>query len=93
MFVMSMLPLLCNLLAFTMDVLRRDLLPGEKGQEVLWFCGGRGRLKAGEMGQEADDVLGGDVPGAKSSEVERLVALAEALARLIDEKGMMIIKR
>ena len=45
------------------------------------------------MGQEADDVLGGDVPGAKSSEVERLVAFAEALARLIDEKGMMIIKR
>ena len=69
--------------------MQRDLLPGEKGQEVLRFCGGRGRLEAGEMSQEADDVLGGDVPGAKGSEVERLVALAEALSAFVDEKRMM----
>ena len=41
------------------------------------------------MSQEADDVLRGDVPGAKGSEVERLVTLAEALSAFVDEKRMM----
>ena len=71
--------------------MQRDFLPGEKRQEVLRFCGGRGRLEAGEVGQEANDVLWADVPGAKGTEVERLVALAEALAVFVHEKGMMII--
>ena len=74
------------------DVVHRDLLPGEKGQEVLRFCGGRGRLEAGKVGQEANDVLRADLPGTKGTEVERLVALAEALAVFINEKGMMIIE-
>ena len=73
--------------------MQRNLLPGEQRQEVVRFCGGRGRLEAGEVGQVANDVLWADMTGTKGTEVERLVALAEALAVFVNEKGMMIIKR
>ena len=69
--------------------MQRDLLPGEQRQEVAGRNGSGVGEKSGEMSQEADDVLGGDVPGAKGSEVERLVALAEALSAFVDEKRMM----
>ena len=71
--------------------MQRDFLPGEQRQEVAGRNGSGVGEKSGEVGQEANDVLWADVPGAKGTEVERLVALAEALAVFVNEKGMMII--
>ena len=73
--------------------MQRNLLPGEQRQEVVRRSGSGVGEKAGEVGQEANDVLRADMPGTKGTEVERLVALAEALAVFVNEKGMMIIKR
>ena len=71
--------------------MQRDFLPGEQRQEVAGRNGSGVGEKAGEVGQEANDVLRADVPGAKGTKVERLVAFAEALAVFVNEKGMMII--
>ena len=73
--------------------MQRNLLPGEQRQEVVRRNGSGVEEKAGKVGQEANDVLRADMPGTKGTEVERLVALAEALAVFVNEKGMMIIKR
>ena len=73
--------------------MQRDFLPGEQRQEVVRRSGSGVGEKASEVGQEANDVLRADMPGTKGTEVERLVALAEALAVFVNEKGMMIIKR
>ena len=73
--------------------MQRNLLPGELRQEVVRRSGSGVGEKAGKVGQEANDVLWADVPGTKGTEVERFVALAEALAVFVYKKRMMIIKR
>ena len=66
------------------DVLRRDVLPGEEGQEVLGRRGrGRGE-DAGKKSEKTDDFIGIFVFLAEDGEVETAVAFAEALAVFVD---------
>ncbi len=65
------------------NVLLRDFLPGEQGQEVLGIGRGRGRKKACKVSEAADDFFRADVLFTQITEVERLVTLAEALAGFV----------
>ena len=64
-------------------------MPGEKGQEVL-RCGGCWRGKnASKISEKTNDFIGIFVFLAQEADVHAEVALAEALAVFVYQKGMM----